>query len=98
MTKILLSTGGTGGHVFPILSLYKKLKKMREIEDIKIITDERAKIFLNTTDIVIIKSDSPFRKEGVTHMLKTFFYIFISTLKCFFLFLLVFIVIPHIFM
>ena len=55
MTKILLSTGGTGGHVFPILSLYKKLKKMREIEDIKIITDERAKIFLNTTDIVIIK-------------------------------------------
>ena len=69
MTKILLSTGGTGGHVFPILSLYKKLKKMREIEDIKIITDERAKIFLNTTDIVIIKSDSPFRKEGVTHML-----------------------------
>ena len=84
MTKILLSTGGTGGHIFPILSLYKKLNKMKEIDDIKIMTDKRAKIFLNTADIVIIKSDSPFRKAGVTHMIKTFFYIFISTLKCFF--------------
>ena len=84
MTKILLSTGGTGGHVFPILSLYKKLKKMKEIDDIKIMTDERAKFFLNTADVVIIKSDSPFRKAGAIHMIKTFFYIFISTLKCFF--------------
>ena len=73
MTKILLSTGGTGGHIFPILSLYKKLKKIKEIEDIKIMTDERAKIFLNTADIVIIKSDSPFRKAGVIHTDKTFF-------------------------
>ena len=34
MTKVLLSTGGTGGHIFPILSLYSRLKKIREIEDI----------------------------------------------------------------
>ena len=82
MTKILLSTGGTGGHIFPILSLYTKLKKMREIEDIKIMTDERAKNFLSTDDIVIVRSDSPFRKTGVIHIIKTFSYIFMSTLKC----------------
>ena len=84
MTKILLSTGGTGGHIFPILSLYTKLKKMKEIEDIKIMTDERAKNFLNIDDIMIIRSDSPFRKKGIIHLIKTFFYIFISTLKCIF--------------
>ena len=82
MTKILLSTGGTGGHIFPILSLYTKLKKMREIEDIKIMTDERANNFLNNDDIVIIRSDSPFRKAGAIHLIKTFSYILISTLKC----------------
>ena len=84
MTKILLSTGGTGGHIFPILSLYIKLKKLKEIEDIKIMTDERAKNFLNIDDIVIIRSDSPFRKPGIIHTIKTFYYIFISTFKCIF--------------
>ena len=84
MAKILLSTGGTGGHIFPIYSLYTKLKKMKEIEDIKIMTDERAKNFLSVDDIMIIRSDSPFRKRGIIHIIKTFFYIFISTLKCIF--------------
>ena len=84
MAKILLSTGGTGGHIFPIYSLYSKLKKMKEIEDIKIMTDERAKNFLSVDDIMIITSDSPFRKRGIIHLIKTFFYIFISTLKCIF--------------
>ena len=84
MTKILLSTGGTGGHIFPILTLYTKFKKMKEIEDIKIMTDERAKNFLNTNDIIIIRSDSPFRKVGIIHKIKTFFFIFISTFKCIF--------------
>ena len=84
MAKILLSTGGTGGHIFPIYSLYTKLKKMKEIEDIKIMTDERAKNFLSIDDIMIIRSDSPFRKKGIIHLIKTFFYIFISTLKCIF--------------
>tara|TARA_B100000035_G_scaffold8816_1_gene7539 strand:+ start:1038 stop:2141 length:1104 start_codon:yes stop_codon:yes gene_type:complete len=84
MTKILLSTGGTGGHIFPILGLYTKLKKLKEIEDIKIMTDERAKNFLNIDDIVIIRSDSPFRKAGIIHIIKTFYYIFISVFKCIF--------------
>ena len=55
MTKILLSTGGTGGHIFPILSLYAKLRKIEEIKDIKIITDERAKKFIKVENIKIIK-------------------------------------------
>tara|TARA_B100000963_G_scaffold208216_1_gene181339 strand:+ start:5115 stop:6218 length:1104 start_codon:yes stop_codon:yes gene_type:complete len=82
MTKVLLSTGGTGGHIFPILSLYSRLKKIREIEDIKIMTDERAKQFIESNDIKIIKSESPFRKKGIIHILTTFYYIFVSTLKC----------------
>lgn len=82
MTKVLLSTGGTGGHIFPILSLYSRLKKIKEIEDIKIMTDERAKEFINSDDIKIIRSDSPFRKKGLIHIFITFYYIFISTLKC----------------
>ncbi len=82
MTKILLSTGGTGGHIFPILGLYSKLRKIEEIKDIKIITDERAKKFIKVENIKIIKSDSPFRKSSITHLIKTLFYIFISTLRC----------------
>ena len=82
MTKVLLSTGGTGGHIFPVLGLYLKLKKIKEIEDVKIITDHRAKKFINISDIEIIKSDSPFRKKGIIHLVKTFSCILFSTLKC----------------
>ena len=83
MTKILLSTGGTGGHIFPILSLYQNLKKLKKIEDVKIITDERAKKLIGIENIKIIKSDSPFRKKGIIHLIKTIFYILTSTFKCF---------------
>ncbi len=84
MTKILLSTGGTGGHIFPMLSLYRKLKELREIEDIRIMTDERAKNFLSTNNLEIIRSDSPYRKKGLIHMIKTLLCILISTFKCIF--------------
>ena len=85
MVKILLSTGGTGGHIFPILSLYKKLKKFESIGDVKIITDNRAKKFIDFNDFKIIYADSPFRKKGIIHIIKTLFYIFFSTLKCFYI-------------
>ncbi len=84
MTKILLSTGGTGGHIFPMLSLYRKLKELRGIEDIRIMTDERAKNFLSTNNLEIIRSDSPYRKKGLIHMIKTLLCILISTFKCIF--------------
>ena len=86
MAKILLSTGGTGGHIFPIYSLYTKLKKMKEIEDIKIMTDERAKNFLSVDDIMIIRSDSPFRKRGIIHINKNFFIYFYFYFKMHFFF------------
>ena len=41
--KIILVAGGTGGHVFPAISLAKKLKGMGH--DILIITDLRGKKF-----------------------------------------------------
>ena len=76
MKKILLTSGGTGGHMFPILRLHEKLQSKKEICEIKIITDERVKKYINLDNIKIIKSDSPFRKKGIFHLLKSFFFYF----------------------
>lgn len=84
MKKILLTTGGTGGHIFPMLSLYQKLKLEKQVRDVKIITDQRAKKYLDIKNLKIIKSDSPFRKKGIFHFLKTLVLIFFSTLDCLF--------------
>ena len=89
MKKILLTSGGTGGHMFPILRLHEKLQSKKENYEIKIITDERVKKYINLDNIKIIKSDSPFRKKGIFHLLKSFFFILISTVYCLF-FLVIF--------
>lgn len=80
MNKILLTTGGTGGHIFPMLSLSTELKKVNN-NNIKIITDQRAIKYINSDDIIIIKSDSPFRKKGLFHFILTILKIFISTIR-----------------
>lgn len=72
MNKILLTTGGTGGHIFPIMSLSTELKKVNNNNNIKIITDQRAIKYINSGDIIIIKSDSPFRKKGLFHLFSQF--------------------------
>ena len=43
MKKILISTGGSGGHVVPALNFYNHLK---ENFDVKIYTDQRGSKFI----------------------------------------------------
>ena len=45
MKKIILSAGGTGGHVFPMVALYEGLKQ--EHHEIMLITDIRVEKYIN---------------------------------------------------
>ena len=42
--KILISTGGSGGHVIPAISFYEHLK---ENFDVSLVVDQRGHKFLN---------------------------------------------------
>ena len=78
--KILIATGGTGGHVFPAYALLQFLKKKGHLVDI--VTDKRGFRFLkNYTEINIkvINSATIFKKNPII--------ILISVLKIFFAFL-----------
>ena len=44
MKKILISTGGSGGHVIPALNLFDHLKKLHKT---LLVTDERGKKFID---------------------------------------------------
>ncbi len=48
MKKILISTGGSGGHVFPAIAFFQHLKNDFEI---KFVTDIRGSKFLEKNDI-----------------------------------------------
>ena len=85
MKKIILCTGGTGGHIFPMIALYEELKKNHKV---KIITDSRAIKYLDQVDdLTIIPAESPYRKKGFIHFIKSAFIIFISMIKNFFIIL-----------
>ena len=49
MKKILIATGGSGGHVIPSLSIYDALKEDFEV---KISTDLRGSKFINNKNYV----------------------------------------------
>ena len=51
--KIIIGTGGTGGHIFPAERLYEKLKEKFNVE---IITDKRGFQFLKQKDLLPIRS------------------------------------------
>ena len=73
--KIVIATGGTGGHVFPAYSLAKNLIKNSYL--VEIITDKRGLKYLDKhKDIKIILNDSAtifflawLAKEGRTTMI-----------------------------
>ena len=59
--KIIIATGGTGGHVFPALSLSDCLKKNFEVE---IFSDKRGlKYFKNKKNIRVIDTGTIFQKN-----------------------------------
>ena len=83
MKKIILCTGGTGGHIYPMIALYEELKKNHKV---KIITDKRALKFLKKEKgISIIPAESPYRKEGLFHLIKSAIIISISMIYSFFI-------------
>ena len=80
MKKILICTGGTGGHIFPAISLAQYLKKKKF--NVDLITDYRAKMFinnLNLRNITFINVQTPTGKKGLG-LIYSLFLIFFSFL------------------
>ncbi len=80
MKKILICTGGTGGHIFPAISLAQYLEKKNF--NVDLITDYRAKRFinnLNLRNIAFINVKTPTGKKGLG-LIYSLFLIFISFL------------------
>ncbi|MDC0093181.1 UDP-N-acetylglucosamine--N-acetylmuramyl-(pentapeptide) pyrophosphoryl-undecaprenol N-acetylglucosamine transferase [Alphaproteobacteria bacterium] len=88
--KILIAAGGTGGHIFPALSIINQIK----VNDYIIITDKRGENYFNNFfskkkinyKIFVHKVSSPSSKI-LTIRLKSLYQLLISLLKTFFLIL-----------
>ena len=68
--KILISTGGSGGHVVPATILYQHLKDLNEVS---VTCDNRGLKFLNqkdSTHLLFVDTDINFRSEDVFKMLE----------------------------
>ena len=85
--KILISTGGTGGHIFPSLSLAEFLKTNHKVE---IVTDKRGLRYLSEykqIKIKIINSDTVFKKNifkvfiGIIKIIYSFVFSFFSMIN-----------------
>jgi UDP-N-acetylglucosamine--N-acetylmuramyl-(pentapeptide) pyrophosphoryl-undecaprenol N-acetylglucosamine transferase len=79
--KIIISTGGTGGHVFPAYSLAKNFIKNRF--SVEIITDERGLKYLNKQkDIkLILNNSATIFKKNIINLFFSVFIIFFSYIK-----------------
>ena len=85
MKKILICTGGTGGHIFPVIALTEYLKKKNF--DIELITDFRAKKFINNISskyFTFINVKTPTGKKGL-ELIYSLFLILLSFLYSIFL-------------
>jgi UDP-N-acetylglucosamine--N-acetylmuramyl-(pentapeptide) pyrophosphoryl-undecaprenol N-acetylglucosamine transferase len=88
--KILIAAGGTGGHIFPALSIINQIK----VNDFIVITDKRGENYFNNFfnnkkinyKIFVHKVSSPSSKI-LTIKLKSLYQLLISLLKTFFLIL-----------
>ena len=86
--KILIATGGTGGHIFPAYSLASYLINKKYI--IKLTTDKRGLKYLNNVknfDLINIPS-SPLIKKNYFKFLLSIFIIFSAIIKSFIFLLL----------
>jgi UDP-N-acetylglucosamine--N-acetylmuramyl-(pentapeptide) pyrophosphoryl-undecaprenol N-acetylglucosamine transferase len=82
--KIILSTGGTGGHVFPMIAFYDYL--VTKNYEVIFITDQRAKKYFNKkmqNKIKIYNINSPYNKKGFLRIF-AFCKLILSTISSFF--------------
>ena len=66
MKKIVISTGGTGGHIFPAINLMKHFYEKKY--DVLLVTDSRGNKFLKDKHefkSYILKTTTPFRKNFI---------------------------------
>ena len=83
--KILIATGGTGGHVFPAYSLAKNLIKNNY--DVEIVTDQRGLKFLEKYKDVkfIINNSTTIFKKKIINIIFSIFIICFSYIKSLFI-------------
>ena len=63
--KIIITTGGTAGHIYPMLGLYDYLSKKGY--KINFVSDERGKKYFSSellSKVTILKINSPFNLSG----------------------------------
>ncbi len=85
--KIVIATGGTGGHIFPAYSLANYLKNKNF--SVKLTSDKRGSIYLKDyTDLNLIEiPSSPLIKKGIIKIFYSFSIISFSIIKSFFILL-----------
>ena len=79
--KVLIATGGTGGHIFPAYSLANNLTK--KDYKVEITTDKRGLKYLKNYNNLIIKKipSSPLIKKNILTLSYSLFMIFLSIVK-----------------
>ena len=73
--KVILSTGGTGGHIFPMIALYDYL--VSKNYDVSFVTDQRGKkYFTDDTKqkIKIFNINSPSNQKGLFKIIPIFLF------------------------
>jgi len=81
--KILISTGGSGGHVIPAISFYEHLK---ENFDVSLVVDQRGHKFINKNKFKYTIINSPRLSLNPLKLPLTLINLIISLFKSFFFF------------
>ena len=76
--KIIIATGGTGGHIFPAESLYEKLKEKFNVE---IITDKRGFQFLKQKNSIKVIDTVSIPKKNILKIIPNIIKILISIIN-----------------
>ena len=82
--KVILSTGGTGGHIFPMIALYEYL--ISKNYDVSFVTDQRGEKYFTDNikhKIKIFNINSPFNQKGLFKII-SIFQLFASTIHSLF--------------
>lgn len=81
MKKVLLAAGGTGGHIFPMISLYKGLEINGD--SIILVTDKRVENYINNLniDFKIIDASSPYKDKNIVKKILNIFLILKSFIQ-----------------